>query len=231
MTVDGKTYDLELRRERTYKPYTIYLKEFTHDVYPGTEIPKDFASEIRLVDPGADEEIEAKIWMNHPLRYGGETFYQHSVLGADDGTVLQVVRNPGWLLPYVSCFLVGLGMTVHFSIKLVQFLEQQMAKAKPVTHFVLWSPRLGVVVLGGLVLFMLVLQVPPQSAGAGQMRLDHFGRLPVLDGGRVKPIDSLVRHNLMVISSRQTTRDENQKSQPATKWLLDAPTSNPEMPR
>ena len=229
VTVDGKTYDLELRRERTYKPYTIYLKKFTHDVYPGTEIPKDFASEIRLVDPGAGEEIEAKIWMNHPLRYAGETFYQHSVLGEDSGTVLQVVRNPGWLLPYVSCFLVALGMIVHFGIKLVQFLEQQMAKAKPVTPFGLWVPRLGGVVLGGMVLFLIALEALPQSAGAGRMRLDDFGRLPVLDGGRVKPIDTLARNQLMVISSRQTMRDDKQRAQPATKWMLDVLTSNPKL--
>ena len=41
--------------------------------------------------------------MNHPLRYQGETFYQSGVLGLGKGTILQVVRNPGWLIPYISC--------------------------------------------------------------------------------------------------------------------------------
>ena len=48
--------------------------------------------------------------MNHPLLYAGETFYQQSFLPGDTGTILQVVRNPGWLLPYISCVMVALGM-------------------------------------------------------------------------------------------------------------------------
>src|SRR5262249_1892859 len=81
VTVDGKKYDVSLRWKRTYKPYTIYLNHFTHKVFPGTDTPKDFSSEIRLVDPtrGVDRN-NIKISMNEPLRYGGETFYQQSFL-------------------------------------------------------------------------------------------------------------------------------------------------------
>jgi hypothetical protein len=32
--------------------------------------------------------------------------------------VLQVVENPGWLIPYISCVLVALGLVVHFSLSL-----------------------------------------------------------------------------------------------------------------
>jgi hypothetical protein len=52
--------------------------------------------------------------MNNPLRYDGETFYQASFDRDDQGSILQVVRNPGWLTPYFSCVLVGLGLTVQF---------------------------------------------------------------------------------------------------------------------
>lgn len=227
--VDGKNYQLELRRQRIYKPYTMFLKKVTHEDYPGTNIPKDFASEVRLVDTRNDDQVEVKIWMNHPLRYDGESFYQHSVLGADTGTALQVVRNPGWLLPYFSCFLVALGMIVHFGIKLVQFLTQRLANLQPVSSFVKWAPRLGVVFGGGLILLIVALEALPQSAPAGQMRLDDFGRLPVLDGGRVKPLDTLARNDLMVISNRQTMRDEKGRSRSATQWLLDVLTSNPKV--
>jgi hypothetical protein len=64
------------------------------------------------------------ILMNQPLRYQGETFYQASVIGSN-GTVLQVVRNPGWLLPYISCIMVGLGMLIHFTMNLSTFLNRR----------------------------------------------------------------------------------------------------------
>jgi len=56
--------------------------------------------------------------MNHPLRYGGKTFYQASFGKGDALSVLQVVRNPGWLIPYLSCALVALGLALHFGKKL-----------------------------------------------------------------------------------------------------------------
>jgi hypothetical protein len=124
VTVDGKAYEVELRFKRTYKPYTVRLLKFTHDVYTGTGIPKDFRSEVRLSDPARATEREVEIYMNHPLRYGGETFYQAGFLPDDTGTILQVVRNPGWLLPYVSCVMVAVGMLIHFGLNLVAFLRR-----------------------------------------------------------------------------------------------------------
>lgn len=123
--VGGKAYEISLRFKRVYKPYTIHLIKFTHEKYIGTETPKDFASEIRLVDPSRKEDREVRIWMNNPLFYQGETFYQQGFLPGDKGTILQVVRNPGWTMPYISCVLVALGMLVHFGIQLVTFLNRR----------------------------------------------------------------------------------------------------------
>jgi hypothetical protein len=122
---DGKKYDVLLRYQRTYKPYTIYLKEFRHDRYLGTDTPRNYSSDIRLVDPTRNEDRDVHIAMNEPLRYLGETFYQSSFLPGDQGTVLQVVRNPGWLMPYISCAMVSLGMLVHFGMHLVSFLRRR----------------------------------------------------------------------------------------------------------
>ena len=41
--------------------------------------------------------------------------------------MLQVVRNPGWLLPYLSCTMVTLGMLVHFGIRLAGPLRRKIA--------------------------------------------------------------------------------------------------------
>ncbi len=121
VTVDGKTYELTMRPRRLYKPYSLQLLEFRHDIYPGTQIPKNFSSKVLLRRPDTGENREVLIYMNNPLRYAGETYYQASYDQDNQGTILQVVRNPGWLTPYFSCVLVGLGLMVHFATHLLGF--------------------------------------------------------------------------------------------------------------
>jgi hypothetical protein len=125
--VNDKTYEVYLRRKRLYTPYSVYLEKFTHEVYPGTDIPKNYESTVHLWDPSRHATRDVRISMNAPLRYEGETFYQIGVLPRDRGTVLQVVRNPSWQLPYYSCALVALGMMIHFGIHLIGFLRRRAA--------------------------------------------------------------------------------------------------------
>ncbi len=114
----GRTYTLGLRPRRLVLPYALTLKKFNHDLYPGTQIPKNFSSQVHLVHPGKGERRDVLISMNQPLRYEGMTFYQASFGKDDTLSILQVVRNPGWLMPYISCVLVSLGLLVHFLMML-----------------------------------------------------------------------------------------------------------------
>ena len=126
IVADGKTYEVQLRNERILKPYTIELLNFEHEQHAGTTMAKDFASTVRLVDGETGEIRDSfRIWMNHPLRHGGETFYQQAVTYGDTGTVLQVVKNRGWLLPYISCIVVTLGMLIHFGTNLAKFTSRR----------------------------------------------------------------------------------------------------------
>ena len=50
--------------------------------------------------------------------------------------------------------------------------------------------------------------------------LDAFGRLPALEGGRIKPIDSIARNSLLVIRGQQSLRHAGQTLS-ADEWLLD----------
>jgi hypothetical protein len=121
LTIAGKPYQVSLRPERYYKPFELHLIDFRFDRYPGTEIPKNFSSRVRLERADTGENREITIRMNEPLRYGGETFFQASYDQADEkGTVLQVVNNPGWLTPYFACVLVALGMVWQFTTHLMK---------------------------------------------------------------------------------------------------------------
>jgi hypothetical protein len=123
----GHEYQLVARPVRYYKPFTMQLMHFAHDRYMGTEIAKNFSSRVKLLRPETGENREVLIYMNNPLRYWGETYYQGSFLVNDAGSVLQVVRNPSWLTPYVACTLVGAGLVIQFMSHLIKFARKRSA--------------------------------------------------------------------------------------------------------
>ena len=52
--------------------------------------------------------------------------------------------------------------------------------------------------------------------------VDGFAHLPVMDEGRRKPIDTLTRNLLTVLSSKSSLRLENGERISANEWFLDA---------
>ncbi len=131
-----KTFDLALRFRRYYEPFTLTLLRATHEEYKGTDRPKNFSSRVQLKNKNTNENREVLIYMNHPLRYGGLTFYQHQMAAGKavrqknilPNSTLQVVRNPAWLTPYLACFMVGAGLLIQFLTHLVGFLRKQKQK-------------------------------------------------------------------------------------------------------
>ncbi|MDO8757397.1 MAG: cytochrome c biogenesis protein ResB, partial [Elusimicrobiota bacterium] len=124
---EGRSWKLVLRLRHYQHPFSLTLKDFRHDRYPGTEIPKNFSSLVRLKDPLAGDDRVVLIYMNSPLRHGGLTFYQASFGKNDTLSVLQVVRNPAWTLPYLACILVSLGLLWHFGVMLKKSLAARSA--------------------------------------------------------------------------------------------------------
>ncbi|MBI5774178.1 MAG: cytochrome c biogenesis protein ResB [Verrucomicrobia bacterium] len=130
----GKRFTFSLRPARTYTPFTVTLLKTTHTTYPGRpDLPKDFRSRVRIQNPAKGEDREVEIFMNNPLRYAGLTFFQYQMVGEEmaaqrgekPSSVLQVVRNPGWITPYAGCIIVGVGMVIQFMIHLVGFVQKR----------------------------------------------------------------------------------------------------------
>ncbi len=179
----GKKYELSLRRARHYVPFTVQLDKFTHEKYPGTETPRRFASDV-TVKEGASS-FTYNVSMNQPLRHAGLTFFQSSFGSTKDGkslSVLQVVRNPGWLLPYVSVSVMSLGLLWHFGFSLLRFLRGRAAKAA------------ALVALGCLTV--------SADAAEGTWNTREFGEIPVQSGGRIVPIETLATGSLLQMRSR-----------------------------
>ncbi len=238
----GKPHEIALRSKRHYKPFSVHLDKFSFDRYMGTSKPKNYSSDVRVFDKDGNLVRQTRIAMNEPLRYAGETFYQADFdKKTEKTTILQVVKNPGMLnvfglfyasIDYIACATVTLGLLTHFGIYLVTFLtrlrrpaavpapEAAVAVAPPAEEFAFSRlfPWL-VVGLGALVLLMgLARMNPPREP----YNLEAFGRMPVVDGGREKPLDTVARVHLRMISGREEYEDENGKMQPAIRWYLEA---------
>jgi len=107
-----------IRNTRTYLPFKIELIEFQKILYPNTEIPKSFSSDINLVENDIPRRVLIK--MNEPLRHKGYTFYQSSFLENkfSDISVLAVVKNYGRLFPYISSIIMCIGILIHLILKI-----------------------------------------------------------------------------------------------------------------
>jgi len=179
----GKSYELSLRRTRYYVPFTVQLDKFTHEKYPGTETPRRFASDVTIKE--GPSQFAYNISMNQPLRHAGLTFFQSSFGSTKDGknlSVLQVVRNPGWLLPYVSVSIMSLGLIWHFGFSLLRFLRGRAAKA-------------------AALLAIGFLTTTADAAETG-WNTREFGEIPVQSGGRVIPVETLATGSLLQMRSR-----------------------------
>ena len=126
--VDGAEYAVGLKYHREVKPYWVQLKDVRRVTYSGSSTPRDFSSFVRIVDQETGKERNERIWMNNPLRYRGETFYQSNyqpLPGGKELTGIQVVKNGGWLIPYVACSITALGMLAHFLGTLMRFVSRR----------------------------------------------------------------------------------------------------------
>jgi ABC-type transport system involved in cytochrome c biogenesis permease subunit len=90
------------------------------------------------------------------------------------------------------------------------------------TRYLPWA------ILAVTVVYLGIVMNPGPSPG--KMHMDDLARVPILDHGRIKPLDTLARVNLMIISGRQTYRDESKEKQPAIRWLMDVMTSGKSHP-
>lgn len=126
LSIDGKKYLVTLRHKRTLLPFEVGLIKFEKQMYPGTDKPRSFQSEVVLKD--GNLQWHSLISMNNPLRYKGYTFYQSSFIDSDSKqtTVLAVVKNIGAVFPYISSMIICIGLLVHLFIRIPQLKHEKL---------------------------------------------------------------------------------------------------------
>jgi len=212
----GRPWKMALRQRRLYHDFSIKLVDFSHDRYLGTDVPKNFSSKIRILNPDTGENREDLIYMNHPLRYGGFTFYQAGFENNDSTSIFQVVLNPVWTLPYIACVMVGLGLLWVFFQHLLNAVSRRRVIAPEPTK--VW--KTVVWLLPTLCLLVVAAAVFKATRPSTGLDFKNFGSLPVVSNGRVQPLDSLARNALLAIHGKQRVPGEDAPASPAA-WLAE----------
>ena len=111
VTVNGVNLSISYGSVVRQLPFSIHLRDFQIERYPGSMSPSSYASEITLKDPGASVERPFRIFMNNILKYQGYRFFQSSFDQDEKGTVLSVNHDYwGTLISYLGYFFMALGM-------------------------------------------------------------------------------------------------------------------------
>ncbi len=252
ITVDGKSYEVALRFRREYKPYKVTLKDVERVDYSGTETPRDYSSVIVITDKESGETQEGRTWMNNPIRYRGETFYQSQYQKArspDGGTIeitgLQVVENAGWVIPYVTCMMVLVGMLAHFGGTFHKFASRYERGAIPTGRALdgsaldaagkllepskqpsyLFTRLLPAATGIGIVALIAVYYAMPKRVARNQTDWRAVSQIPLQHEGRIKPLDTVAKNVLQVISepvfnSVPYVKDAANAKRTPTEWLI-----------
>ncbi|MCA9083492.1 MAG: cytochrome c biogenesis protein CcsA [Planctomycetaceae bacterium] len=240
LQVKDEPWQFYLRFQRNYRDWQVKLLDVSRTDYIGTSTPRDYRSRILIRDRNTGEEEEFTLWMNNPLRYKGETFYQTGYNQAPDGTemtTLSVVRNTGWMLPYIACMIVAVGMFAQFGQTLSRYLGRldrqpppksagsgstnptavkpvigpdgtfAQESAAPPVATSPW-PVLVPVLMVALFGAWLMKEARPPKQDPQAMNLFGFAQLPVAWKGRAQPIDSFARTELLMASHKSTFKGE-----------------------
>lgn len=216
---------------RAFTEFSVTLLSMRSEAHPGTEIVRDYSSRLRLSPSDGTPPREVDIRMNRPLRHQGLAFYQASF--APGAVTYQVVSNPGRLIPYLASLLAGIGLLYHFSITLSGFLSRragagnvypgssaaaQSQTVAPVRGPV-WQRRVPLAAAALALLLVACAVVSPHSTDTFDTA--GFAHLPLLHGGRLKPLDTVARTSLLLLQNRQRVRTAADETVPPERWLLD----------
>ena len=180
-------------------PFSLMLRDFQIDRYPGSRSPSSFASEITLKDPETSTEKPFRIFMNNILNYNGYRFFQSSFDQDEMGTVLSVNQDYwGTLISYLGYFFMTLGMLITIFSKASRFQTLIRLSGK------LQAKRQALKVLFvGLLVSGLSFTGTPAHASEKSSHINSFGELLVQDHqGRIEPISTLASDLLRKISRK-----------------------------
>jgi cytochrome c-type biogenesis protein CcsB len=187
--VGNSVLEISYGAEPIYLPFTLQLKDFQMEKYPGSLSPSSYASELVLIDQERNVKRNVRVFMNNTLNYRGYKFFQSSYDQDEGGTVLSVNADQlGTTVTYIGYFLLGLGFVLALFSKKSRFymLIQRLKQYSSVA---------------GILLILLLTNSVSASAANSELTpipridktiLNDFSRLWIQgQDGRIEPVSTL----------------------------------------
>ena len=201
ITIDSVTATISYGSEIITLPFSLYLRDFQLERYPGSSSPSSYASELTIKDGTHNRPY--RIFMNNVLDYDGYRFFQASYDTDERGTVLAVNRDrAGMYITYLGYFLMTVGMlfTLFGRKSYYQQLNRKLKKMKIVKTTLM------------LLLFFISGIIKAQELSVDNkvtvpvINTTHanlFERLLIQDlDGRIKPINTIASQFIRKVHQR-----------------------------
>lgn len=195
------TYELAYGSKIIELPFSIFLRDFQLERYPGVQSPSSFASEVTVIDHQTGKQFDHRIFMNNVLDYGGYRFFQSSYDPDEKGTVLSVNHDAeGTWVSYIGYMLLGLGFIINLLSPASRFRHlirksKELAEKKSLTTLI-------------VILFGLFFSTESSAKITRVVDNDHaekFGHLIIQDhNGRFKPVHTMATELLRKVYRADT---------------------------
>lgn len=196
-------------------PFSLYLKDFQLERYPGSNSPSSYASEVILLDPKNNIEMPYRIYMNNVLNHEGFRFFQSSYDQDERGTILSVNRDYyGTLVTYIGYLFLTFGFFLNFFDKKSRF--QTLARASKKMRE-LQKKSITAITIFLIVSATAIVQTgqSQQMAPSGKISIDadhaaRFGNILIQEkDGRIEPLNTFTSEVLRKVYRKGTFEDLN----------------------
>ncbi|MCF6240984.1 MAG: cytochrome c biogenesis protein CcsA [Bacteroidales bacterium] len=199
--INGVNVKLVYGVKEIHLPFSLKLRDFQLDRYPGSESPSSYASEVTLIDKEHNVKKDYRIFMNNVLDYRGYRFFQSSYDKDEQGTILSVNKDKaGTLVTYLGYFLLALGMFWSIFNKNSYFVEM-LKKTSDIRN------KRKELTTVALIISMFISQSIFAQSPRPHVDAEHakkFGALFVQDNGsRTKPYNTLTSELLRKVSRKE----------------------------
>ena len=198
--VDGVTAGLYLGNVNMKLPFSLQLKNFELERYPGSDSPSSFASDVIVIDEANQARFEYRIYMNNVLNYGGYRFFQSSFDQDEQGTILSVNHD------YWGTLITYFGYALLFGSLIVSFFTRTRIHTITTRINEIHKERKKLGASAAAIILLLIcstISLGQDRPGRLEIDKDHaasFGKLLTQSQeGRIEPVNTVANKILVKI--------------------------------
>ncbi len=199
VTIDGIKVSVSYGSKIIPLPFSLALKDFQLERYPGSNSPSSYASEVVLKDGSYEKPF--RIFMNNILKYKGYRFFQSSYDTDEKGTILSVTHDGlGTSITYFGYLIMAIGMILTLFNKNSRFKKLLRTSAS------LREERkklFALLIFGFVFTFNTSAQFPGNSVN--EDHASQFEKLLIQSNkGRVEPASTLASEILRKVAKKNS---------------------------